>query len=356
MMTNHHPRSALRLVRYLLLTCCAATIASEARMPTPEPSAREILRPAALKPGDTIALVAPAGELDGEAMERVRRRLIELGYKTTQRPDLLRQRGYLAGDDATRAAELMDAFRNPQVDAIFPGTGGYGATRMLDRLDYDVIRANPKILIGFSDITALHLAVWRRSRVVTFHSPNPMYSIGAENPSDPFTLDLFWRAITPQPDDPRRTVSAPENATAVKTVRGGVAEGRLVGGNLSLVSTLMGTEYEIQTDGCLLFLEDVRERPYRVDRFLSQLRLAGKLDRPAGVILGQFTRSEPKPDESTLSMDQVFDDYFADAPYPVVKNFPVGHHRINATLPIGVLAELNADRGVLTLLESGVTE
>ncbi len=324
---------------------------------------RPLLRPPALRPGDTIAFVAPAGPLDRKRMELARKRLEAMGFVVRVPDDLYRTRGYLAGDDHRRAAELMAAFRDPDVRGVFPGTGGYGATRILDLLDYDVIRQNPKVLIGFSDITALHLAINRKAGLVTFHSPVPMWGLGSEKGLDPFAARYFWRALLRsryfdargRSRPPGYAFELPPDAPPIKTLVPGVGRGRLTGGNLSLIVALIGTEYEIDTDGAVLFLEDVAERPYRIDRYLCQLRLAGKLDHLAGVILGQFTKCEPKEGEPSLTLDEVFGDYFSHLGVPVIANFPVGHVRRNATLPCGVPVEVDADAGRVRVLENPVS-
>jgi muramoyltetrapeptide carboxypeptidase len=324
------------------------------RMPAP-------IYPEALQPGDTIAFVAPAGPLDKKRMDLAKERLEALGFHVRVPDDLYRQRGYLAGSDARRAEELMAAFADPHVQAIFPGTGGYGATRMLDGLDYDVIKRNPKVFIGFSDITALHLAIQRKTGLVTFHSPNPMWGLGSEDNLTPFSAKYFWRALRADAygqgleRGPGYAIEVPNAMPAVRTLRPGVARGRLTGGNLSLIIATIGTEYEIITDGAILFLEDVGERPYRLDRFLCQMKQAGKFDRVAGVVLGVFRDCDPKPDEESLSREEVFRDYFGELQVPVVLDFPVGHTRNNATLPFGALVELDADAGRLTVLEDPVT-
>ncbi len=316
----------------------------------------------ALKPGDKIAFVAPAGTLDRTRMELVRSRLEERGFEVSVPDDLYRRRGYLAGDDDVRVRELMAAFEDPDVRAIFPGTGGYGATRILDRIDYDVIRRNPKILVGFSDITALHLAIQAKTGLVSFHSPNPMWGLGSPDNLHPFSARYFWRALLQEqyapPEDEAPPVGyvleIPADVAPVEVMSPGVGRGRLTGGNLSLVAALIGTPYEIDTDGRVLLLEDVGERPYRIDRCLCQLRLAGKLDNLAGVILGQFSDCDPKDAEESLSLDQVLLDYFAPLGVPVIRNFPVGHARHNATLPIGALVEVDADSGRVSVLENPV--
>lgn len=333
--------------------------------------AAEPIFPPALRPGDTIAFVAPAGPLNKEKMELARERLLAMGFQVRAADDLYRETGYLAGSDERRAAELNEAFRDKSVAAIFPGTGGYGTTRILDRLDYDAIRDNPKLLVGFSDITALHIAINQHTGLVTFHSPNPMWGLGNEDNLTPFSAHWFWRAlladryhgstsgyvITALGDLPATNVLQQEVCKLDRpvTVRAGTAQGRLIGGNLSLVAALMGTQYEIDTRDKILFLEDVGEAPYRVDRMLCGLRLAGKLDQLSGVMLGQFARrqNEDTTDETT-TIDQVLDEYFSGLGIPVIKNFPMGHHKCNATLPVGVLCELDADQQTIRVLENPV--
>ena len=322
----------------------------------------EPIFPHGLRPGDTIAVVAPARYLDRVRIELAKSRLEAMGYRVSLPEDLYRKRGYLAGDDRERAAELMAAFRDREVKAVFPGTGGYGTTRMLDRLDYDVIRQNPKILLGFSDITALHLAIQRKTGLVTFHGPLLMFGLGSAGNLSDFSAEYLWRALRwpkeaaggQDPPPPGYVYVPPETGQPIKTLSSGVGRGRLTGGNLSLVAALMGTPYEIETDGRVLFLEDTHEEPYRIDRYLSQLRLAGKFDKPAGVILGIFSDSRPTPGKESLTLEEVFRDYFEECHVPVIMNFPAGHTPKNATLPFNTLVELDADRGRLTVLENPV--
>lgn len=321
-----------------------------------------VITPPALHWGDTIAIVAPAGDLDRTRIDLARKRLTDMGFNVRIPDDLFRRRGYLAGKDEERAAELMAAFRDPAVNAIFCGTGGYGTTRMLDRLDYDAIRRNPKILTGFSDITALHLAIQRKSRLVTFHSPVAMYGLGSPDNMSSFTAEYFWRSLLASNylgADSRILPAGflyaiPEGVPAPRRLAPGTVRGPLTGGNLSLISTLMGTPYEIETRGRVLFLEDCNEEPYRIDRYLSQLRLAGKLDEVAGVVLGMFAGCNPKSPATSLSLEEVFRDYFAELGVPVITNFPVGHFRHNATLPMSIPCELNADAPGLRILENPV--
>jgi len=330
--------------------------------------------PKALAPGDTIMFVAPAKYLDKGRVSLAKKRLEEMGFKVRLPENLFRKKGFLGGSDEERAAELMAAFTDPEVDAIFPGTGGYGTTRIVDKLDYDVIRRNPKVFIGFSDITALHIAINQRTGLVTFHSPNPEFGLGGEDNLSPLAAKWFWRALLaekragssstprgytietkPRDGDKSDDASIFEDVPQAITFAKGKARGRLIGGNLSVLHALMGTPYEIETDGKILFIEDVGEAPYRVDRMLSTLRLAGKFDNVKGVILGAFTaRDEEAKWDDDASIDDVLREYFADLGVPVLAHFPVGHVRYNATLPIGALVELDAERQSLQVLENPV--
>ncbi|WP_197525759.1 S66 peptidase family protein [Pseudobythopirellula maris] len=357
-----------RRTSFVLLICLVATSAARAEPPT---------KPKGLKPGDTIALVAPCGPLNEERMTLAAERLTALGYDVRTPDDLFRRRGYLAGDDQRRADELTSAFADPEVDAVFPGTGGYGATRMLDLVDWDVVAANPKVFIGFSDVTALHLAIAAKCNFITFHTPTPQYGLGSKDGLHPFSERYFWRSLLAAENVSAEDGGAegfeyelPADAPSPRTLRPGVATGPLIGGNLTLVASLMGTPYEIDTDGRVLFLEDVSEAPYRVDRMLSQLKLGGKLRAPAAVILCRFTYREPDNEEGdgvadekkkrTQSFDEVFADYFGDAPYPVITDFPMGHGvkgqkwSLNATLPEGALVEVDAGAKRVRLLENPV--
>lgn len=336
----------------LLIAAIVASSATSLSAAPPTPATK----PAGLEPGDTIRIVAPAGELVQRRIELAAKRLEALGFRVTYAEDLFRQRGYLAGSDQRRAEELMRAFRDPEVDAIFPGTGGYGTMRMLDLLDFDVIRDNPKVLIGFSDITGLHLALAKKCNLVTFHSPNPQWGLGSDDNLPAFSAEYFWRCLLASENSTESvgfTYRIPE-AEPLEILAGGIGIGPMCGGNLSLVSAMAGSEYELDTTGRVLFLEDVNEAPYRIDRMLRQMKLAGQLDKPVAVVLGRFRKCDADPDDTSLSLKQVFLDYFADASYPVVCNFPAGHVSLNATLPFGVPIRVDADRCEVRVLENPV--
>lgn len=313
------------------------------------------LKPHALKPGDTIAFVAPAGPAESKPFQEYKKQLEKAGYKVLVPKGMEnRKQGYLGGNDDERADELNAMIRDPAVRAIFPVRGGFGLTRILDRIDYDALRKDPKIVTGYSDLTALHLAIARKARVVTFHSGMPNYDLWQQDkPKFAFQGESFHRAVFAdqyKPGEKGFTIEVPPEAKPVKLV-GGVARGRLLGGNLSLICATMGTPYAMEPKGVILFIEDVNESPYRVDRMLSQLRLAGVLDSVTGVVIGSFSSKE---EGDAKELDRVLRDYFGKAKVPVLMNFPVGHNPLNATLPEGVHAELDADKGELRLLENPV--
>ena len=251
----------------------------------------------------------------------------------------------------------MSYFKDKSVRAIFPGTGGYGSTRILSMLDYDIIKSNPKIFIGFSDITALHIAFNQLANLITFHTPNPMYGLGSKKGLDPISELYFWSLLMNSND---YTYEIPfdlyGDSLKVQTIVPGIASGKLVGGNLSLICSTMGSVYEAKTMGSILFIEDVGEAPYRIDRYLSELKLAGKLDLVNGIIIGRFSRRGTEaPDRSTdFQMHQVFQQYFSKMKVPVIFNFPSGHGSKNVSLPLGCIVEINTDDEIFKVLESPI--
>ncbi len=311
------------------------------------------LKPPALRPGDTIMFVSPAGPADPRRVDKAARRFRDLGFQVVLPKTLYRATGYLAGSDDQRADELNRAIRDPHVTAVFPCRGGYGMTRILDRIDYRALRQHPKVIIGYSDITALHLAIARKSKVITFHSPMPQSSLWRDDGVFQFAASAFWRMVAAKSYAHRPPASMdvpwPTDQPKPKRLVGGQATGRLIGGNLSLICAALGTPFAIETKGRILFLEDTDEAPYRVDRMFSQLRLAGLLDAAAGVIVGTFDKTDTK------EVDRIVREYCATLKGPVITGFPVGHSPWNATLPIGCPVELDADRPRLRLLEAPVS-
>jgi muramoyltetrapeptide carboxypeptidase len=317
------------------------------------------LKPKPLRRGDAISVVVPAGPVNREQIDRALDRIAQRGFRTKTYGDIYRSCGYLAGDDATRAAELLAAFADQETTAVWCARGGYGVTRLLDRIDFDVIRRNPKVFIGFSDITALHIAIGQRTGLITLHGPNLQDGFGKSDDMPSANEATLWRAILANDGS---NVSqgftyqfADMNGVALHAIRNGVATGRLTGGNLSIISGLMGTPYEIDTAGRILFLEDVGERLYRIDRCLSQLWLAGKLQAAAGVVLGSFSYDHDDPAASESTVNELLDDYFHRLTVPVIAGFPAGHATNNLTLPMGALIEVDADGGNVSVLENAVT-
>lgn len=338
----------------IALIFAAAPCVRPALAETP-PGEMAWIKPPALRLGDTIAFVVPAGPATLPPLAQYGRRLEQAGYRVLIPKDVeSRNEGYLAGSDELRADELNAMIRDPKVRAIFPARGGYGLTRILDRIDYEALRKDPKVVTGYSDITALHLAIARKARVVTFHSPMPISDLWLEDkPEFAFAADSFRRAIFAdgyKAGGRGYAIAIPPDLKPEKLV-GGTARGRLLGGNLTLICSTLGTPFAIEPEGAILFIEDVNEAPYRVDRSLSQLRLAGVLDAVAGVVVGDFGSKDPA---AAKEISRVLRGYLEPLEVPTIWNFPVGHISRNATLPHGALAELDADRCILKVVEDPV--
>jgi muramoyltetrapeptide carboxypeptidase len=311
-----------------------------------------------VSPGDTVMLVAPAGPVERDQLLRGKRRIEERGYKVKMRDDIFAVEGYLAGTDDRRADELMEAFLDPEVDGVITVRGGYGVMRILDRLDFDAIRKHPKVVLGFSDITALHSALNRNAGLVSFHGPGPASGLGGEKAPSDFTVKMLLQAVEGGSGESASAggyeIEVPESVAKVDSYGKGKARGRLVGGNLSLISALEGTPYSIDTEDAILLVEDVNEAPYRLDRMFRQLKLAGKLDQIKGAVLGHFTteyvREDKLTDDARFDTQGVLRQYFKDAGIPVLVNFPVGHHDQNCTLPLGAQVEVDADKKTLRVV------
>jgi len=242
----------------------------------------------------------------------------------------------------------MQAFLDPKVSSILAVRGGYGVGRLLDRLDYAVIRQHPKLLAGYSDITALHLAIDQRAGLVTYHAPHVVDCLCGGGPLDDESVSSLQRVFTSS-SSPYDLLSS-SSYSRLNTISGGIARGRLLGGNLAVLCGLLGTPFEPDTTDRVLFLEDVGEPPYRVDRMLRQLQLAGKLNRVAAVVLGHFTDCNPTAESPSRPINEVLGEYFGCLGVPVLAGFPAGHAQPNLTLPHGALVELNADSHTITVL------
>jgi len=260
-----------------------------------------------------------------------------------------RLHGYLAGTDEERAADIHAMFESPEVRAIFCIRGGYGTPRLLPLLHYRMIARHPKILVGYSDVTAIHLALWKYAGLVSFHGS--MAGVDMADPMDPFTEELFWRLLTSTGKAGAIAFPHPLPEGLVP----GKASGRLLGGNLALVTALIGTRYQPRFDGSILFLEDIGEDPYRIDRMFTQLRGASILARCSGIMTGHFTDCVPKdPSSPTFTTDEVLREYLTATRRPALWRVPFGHERCNMPIPVGVRARIDGGTGAVELLESAV--
>lgn len=308
------------------------------------------VRPPRLRRGDVIGLVSPASPPRSMAQVEGSIRYLEgLGYRVKLGRHILDRHGFSAGNDVDRAADLDAMFADPQVKAIFALRGGNGCCRLLRRLDYRAARRHPKIFVGYSDLTFLQLALWRRSRLVTFSGPMPAVEFWKK--PDPWTEEQFWGLLTSKAR--RRTLPSPPDQPPIPW-RSGRAEGLLLGGCFSLVVSLFGTRFLPDFRGALLFLEDVREELHRIHRMLTQLDNAGLFRRLSGLLLGQFTEAGSEPAEPHADLTTIFAETLATFPGPILANLAYGHVPRKLTLPQGIRAALDVERRSVRLLESPV--
>lgn len=323
---------------------------------TEKPLLKPLLKPKALKPGATVGLVTPSTYLaDPVEFETMKLTAEMFGWKTKIGKQVGKREAKPGDGISGRIEDLHAMFRDPSVDGIICVRGGYGTPQLLDGLDYELIRKNPKMLLGYSDITGLHLAIHQKTGLVTFHGPTGL------SPFTEFSQNWFKRAMDPKPMGPlvnpnERNPFRP--AHPLRTVRSGKAKGRLIGGNLTLVSCLMGTPYEPDVRGKIFFLEDVGEEPYRIDRMLQQLALAGKFEQCAGVVIGECVDCGPRQFQPSItfnySLGEVLDRVFSQVKVPVFHGLLIGHTADQITLPLGVMASMDADRKELIIEESAV--
>jgi muramoyltetrapeptide carboxypeptidase len=306
-----------------------------------------ILKPRALRRNDVIGICAPASPPDAASkIERGIAYIERLGYRIEVGRNVFRRRGYLAGSDAQRAADLNELFANRHVKAIFTVRGGYGSHRILPYLDYPAIRRNPKLLVGYSDITALQLAIFANCGLVSLSGPMVASNMagGLRGKAE----EYFWQCLSsarPLPSIQLRTYGDKGSA------RHSAQTGRLLGGNLSIVHSLLGTRYLPTRDPIILLLEEIEERPYRIDRMLNHLNLTGLLARSRGVVLGRFTDCRPEKGKPSLTLTQVFEDAFQDFTGPILSGLHYGHVGGSLAMPLGVRAAVDGQRGTLRFLE-----
>lgn len=330
----------------------AAVLAAGAAIPATGHSsaARSLKRPQALKPGARIALVTPASEGSSpDDIAKAEAFIAAQGWQPKLMPNAKNKMGYLAGTDQERADDLNAAFKDPDIDGIICIRGGYGSMRILPLLDEKMIRRNPKVLMGFSDITALLVGITKRCGFVTFHGPNALTS------DDAFSMESMVRAVTKA--EPMGEILQPSPLPSERyeltTLAEGRGRGRLIGGNLTLLAHLVGTPWAADLKDSILFIEDVSEAPYRLDRMLSHMRLAGAFKKCRGIVVGQFARCDEADPDSAWKVADVMKDRLSDLGIPVVSGWAIGHVRTKITLPLGCLAELDGAEKTLKVIEAG---
>jgi muramoyltetrapeptide carboxypeptidase len=319
-------------------------------------SARPAVRPKRLSAGDTVALVAPASAtFNSVDLDIARESLQALGLTVKVGRNLMSRHGYLAGTDRERAADINDFFKDGSVRAVLPIRGGWGSSRVLPLLDFDAIARNPKILLGFSDITALLLSVHARTGLVTFHGPNGL------GRWDAWSVDYLKRVLfnaeavtfeNPKGISDKNALAQVEHR--ILRITPGTARGRLVGGNLTVLTAILGSAYLPAWDGAILFLEDVREDLYRVDRMFTQLKLAGVLQRLRGFVFGTCAECGPGEGFGSLTLEEIFADHIKPLNVPAWAGAMIGHQMQQWTVPVGADVQIDASRGTITMLEPAV--
>jgi len=312
------------------------------------------VKPPRLKPGDTVGLINPAGAtFHHDDVAIAEETLTALGLRMKAGKHLLDRYGYLAGSDKARAADVNTMFSDPEVDAVFTLRGGWGCNRILDLLDYESIAKHPKIIMGYSDITSLLLALNAKTGLVTFHGP-VVVSTWNKYSTD-FVKQLLFDAETFSMENPQETG---DNLTQVNdrvlTINSGKASGKLLGGNLTVLTAMVGSDYLPDFRDSILFLEEVGEDIYRVDRMLTQLKLAGILDRLSGFVFGKCSKCKPGESYGSLTLEEVLDDHIKPLGIPAWYGSMIGHIENKFTMPLGIKAEINASNGRIRLQEPAV--
>lgn len=306
---------------------------------------KDLIKPKKLEPGATLGLVAPASPIyNPEDFDQMIINLENLGYKLKLGDHVKDRYGYLAGKDEDRASDFMNMFSHNEVDAVLCVRGGWGCNRILPLLDFEAIKSNPKPLIGFSDITSLHMSIQHKTGLVTFHGP-----VGKSDWNE-FTLNS-WNQVLIEGKQALNVI--PEDQEDAFVITPGKAQGRLLGGNLTVLTAMVGSDFLPDFEGAVLFLEDVGEDAYRIDRMLTQLKLAGILDQINGFVFGKCTNCDVG--QNSLTFKQVFDDHIGKLDIPAFYGAMISHEDRNITLPVGVEAEIDANNKTIRLLESGVS-
>ena len=316
---------------------------------------KSLIRPPRLKKDDKIALITPGSYISEEEKEESIDNLYNLGFRVTYTDRLMQKNGYFSESDEERAADINEMFGREDVKGIMCARGGYGCARILPYLDYELIRNNPKPFIGFSDVTALHYAIYKNSRLITFHGPvgvSTFNQFSVKNFQEVLTNPTFELTLQNSTSDNNY------NQYGISVITEGTAKGELIGGNLSIVTSLIGTEYDIDFDGKIVFLEEFLEEPYRIDRMLTQMLQAGKFKNASGIALGVFKMCESDKTnpsfKNSFNLMEVLKDRLGNLGIPVVYGLSFGHVVDKFTLPFGVKAELSTESNQLKLLEPAV--
>ena len=306
-----------------------------------------MLLPKALKKGDAIGIIAPASPPNMKRLGKAIPFFTNLGLRVKLGRNIAEVSGYLAGTDEERLADFHEMVADEEVKAIIFARGGYGTPRLVSSLDYDLIARHPKIIWGYSDITYLHVAIQQTTGLVTFHGPMPASDLASPS-IDERTFASFLQLWEPT------SLQYSESISPLEVLTKGEASGELVGGNLTLLTSTLGTPYEIDTAGKILFIEDLNEAPYRIDSMLNQLKLSGKLTEAAGVVVGSFTqiKANSKP---SYSLEEIFHHYLSGLSIPVMSGFEIGHCSPNIGIPLGVPATMNTQTKTLSMMP-GVSE
>ncbi len=309
------------------------------------------IKPAALKKGDLIGLISPASS--PEELNRIENSVKyfeKLGYSVICGQNVGKFRGYLAGTDEERLDDLHSMFTNKKVKAIFCLRGGYGAFRLLDRINYKLIQANPKIFVGYSEITSLQNAIYAKTGLLTFAGPMP--AVDFVNEISPYTEEFFWQLVTSKKK--KGKIKYPTEPLPQK-LKNGTAVGQIIGGSLAVFSALAGTKFFPDLKNKILILEDINEAPYRVDRLLNQLKLVGVFSKIKGIILGRFVDCyEDDANKKTLTLGEIIDDYIRPLKIPSIYVFPHGHIKDFITIPLGLKIKLDAEKKSVVFLEPAV--
>lgn len=303
--------------------------------------------PKPIKAGDTIGVIAPASTPLMKNIEKSKHLYEKMGISIVTSPHLTDGYGYLSAADSHRVKALEDMFTNQDIAGIFCACGGYGTPRIVDQIDYQLIAKHPKVFWGYSDITCLHTAIHQETGLVTFHGP--MMSSDLTGEIDSVTEQGLNQIVKPTP------LMLTEQTEPLSILQSGRVNGPFVGGNLTLLSSLVGSQYQLNAKGSILFIEEIEEEPYRIDRMLNQLRLAGILDDASGFVIGNFNNCSPKKRHRSLALDEVFDHYLNQDGKPCMKGFSIGHCMPVYSVPYGAQATLDTEKKIVSI-EPGVKE